>query len=114
MSRLTLRLPEALHRQLEAQAKREGVSLNQYVVYALSRQLTQSYMVHAVSEEKVTRQQAQFTALLRELGQASPEAIKAVLAARDHVASELELTPDVVARLRARLAATASNETATG
>ena len=26
MSRLTLRLPETLHRQLEAQAKREGVS----------------------------------------------------------------------------------------
>jgi hypothetical protein len=114
MSRLTLRLPEALHRQLEAQAKREGVSLNQYVVYALSRQLTQSYMVHAVCEEKVTQQQSQFTALLRELGQASPEAIKAVLAARDHVASEPELTPDVVALLRAHLAATASNETPAG
>jgi predicted HicB family RNase H-like nuclease len=39
MSRLTLRLPETLHRQLAAQAKREGVSLNQYVVYARSRQL---------------------------------------------------------------------------
>jgi HicB family len=114
MSRLTLRLPEALHRQLEAQAKREGVSLNQYVVYALTRQLTQSYMVHAVSEEKVTQQQAQFTALLRELGQASPEAIKAVLAARDHVASEPELTPDVVAQVRARLADIASNETPAG
>jgi HicB-like protein involved in pilus formation len=108
MSRLTLRLPETLHRQLEAQAKREGVSLNQYVVYALSRQLTQSYTVHAVPEEKVAQQQAQFTTLLRELGQASPEAIRAVLAARDHVASEHELTPDAVARLRARMAAATS------
>jgi hypothetical protein len=44
----------------------------------------------------------------------SPEAIKAVLAARDHVASEPELTPDVVAQLRARLAATASNATPAG
>jgi hypothetical protein len=114
MSRLTLRLPETLHRQLEAQAKREGVSLNQYVVYALSRQLTQSYIVHAVPKEAVTQQQAQFTALLRELGRASPEAIKAVLAAREHVASEPELTPDVVAQLRVRLAATASDETPTG
>jgi hypothetical protein len=114
MSRLTLRLPETLHRQLEAQAKREGVSLNQYVVYALSRQLTQSYMVYAVPEEKVAQQQAQFTALLRELGQASPEAIRAVLAARDQVESEPKLTPDVVARLRARLAATASDEPPTG
>jgi HicB family len=114
MSRLTLRLPETLHRQLEAQAKREGVSLNQYVVCALSRQLTQSYMVHAVPEETVAQQQAQFTALLRELGQASPEAIKAVLATRDHVASEPELTPDVVTQLRARLAATAADETPAG
>ena len=114
MSRLTLRLPETLHRQLEAQAKREGVSLNQYVVYALSRQLTQSYMVHAVPEEKVTQQQAQFAALLRELGQASPEAIRAVLAARDHIVSEPELTPDVVAQLRARLVATPSDDTPAG
>jgi hypothetical protein len=114
MSRLTLRLPETLHRQLETQAKREGVSLNQYVVYALSRQLTQSYKVHAVPEEKVAQQQAQFAALLRELGQASPEAVRAVLAARDQVESEPKLTPDVVAQLRARLATTASDEPPTG
>jgi hypothetical protein len=114
MSRLTLRLPETLHRQLEAQAKREGVSLNQYVVYALSRQLTQSYTVHAIPEETVAQQHAQFTALLRELGRASPEAIRAVLAARDHVEPEPELTPDVVAQLRAFLASTATNETPAG
>lgn len=53
MSRLTLRLPETLHRQLAAQAKCEGVSVNQYVGYALSPQLTQSDTVHAVPEEKV-------------------------------------------------------------
>lgn len=81
-----------------------GVSLNQYTVYALSQQLTQSYTVHAVPEETVAQQQAQFKALLRELGQASPEAISAVLAARDHVEPEPELTPDIVAQLRARLA----------
>jgi hypothetical protein len=84
------------------------------VVHALSRQLTQSYTVYAVPEETVAQQQAQFTALRQELGQASPEAIKAVLAARDHAASEPELTPDVVAPLRACLASSASNETPTG
>ena len=103
MSRLTLRLPETLHRQLEAQARREGVSLNQYIVYALSRQLTQNYMVHTVPEEAVAQQQAQFTALLQHLGQASPVVISAVLADRDHVEPEPELTPDVVAQLRTRL-----------
>jgi hypothetical protein len=114
MSRLTLRLPETLQRQLAAQAKREGVSLNQYGVYALSRQLTQSYTVHAMPEDTVAQQRAQFTAWLRELGQAPPEAIRAVLAARDHVESELELTPNVVAQLGACLAATASDETPAG
>jgi hypothetical protein len=114
MSRLVLRLPQTLHRQLEAQSKREGVSLKQYVVYALSRRLTQSYMVHAVPEEKVAQQQAQFTALLRGLGQASPEAIGAILAAQDQVASEPELTPDAVAQLRARMASTTSDEIPAG
>ena len=112
MSRLTLRLPETLHRQLEAQAKREGVSLNQYIVYALSRQLTQSYTVYVVPEEAVAQQQTRFITLLRELGQASPEAIRAVLAARDHVEPEPDLTPDTVAQLRARLAATTSDPSA--
>ena len=33
MSRLTLRLPETLHQQLANLAEREGISLNQYIVY---------------------------------------------------------------------------------
>jgi uncharacterized protein (DUF1778 family) len=37
MARLTLRLPESLHEALAAKAKEEGVSMNQYLVYALSR-----------------------------------------------------------------------------
>lgn len=37
MSRLTVRLPEALHHQLMCLAESEGVSLNQYIVYALTR-----------------------------------------------------------------------------
>ncbi len=40
MGRLTVRLPDALHRQLESLAHSEGVSLNQYLVYALTRQAT--------------------------------------------------------------------------
>ena len=40
MSQLTLDLPESLHQQLADQAKREGVSLQHYVVYTLTRMLT--------------------------------------------------------------------------
>jgi urease accessory protein UreF len=37
MSRLTLRLPETLHQNLIYQAEKEGISLNQYIVYLLAR-----------------------------------------------------------------------------
>lgn len=40
MSRLTLRLPESLHQTLNHQAKAEGVSLNQLIVYLLARVTT--------------------------------------------------------------------------
>ena len=40
MSRLTVRLPESLHHRLTQQAEREGVSLNHYIVYTLTRTVT--------------------------------------------------------------------------
>jgi hypothetical protein len=96
---------------LEAQAKREGVSLNQFIVYALTRQLTQGYTIQELPEAAVAQQRGQFEALLRGLGQASPEALSTALAAREQVHPEPELTADVMARLRARLAFTPSDET---
>ncbi len=109
MGRLTVRLPETLHRQLETQARREGVSLNQYIVYLLTRQVTLAYTVQAVPEEDAARQRAQFTALLQQLGQASHEEIQKVLAERETVAPEAGLSPEVVSRLRDRLRAEGSS-----
>ena len=40
MSRLTLRLPSSLHQTLLNEAKSEGVSLNQFIVYSLTRMAT--------------------------------------------------------------------------
>ena len=103
MSRLTLRLPETLHRQLKAQAQREGVSLNQYIVYALTHQVTSSLTVQAIPDKEVSQQQVKFRELLKNLGQASTSEIHMVLAEREVVEPEPELTPDVVARLEKRL-----------
>lgn len=36
--RITLRAPRSLHKELVDQAEREGVSLNQYIVYRLSKE----------------------------------------------------------------------------
>lgn len=103
MSRLTVRLPDTLHRQLNDLADQEGVSLNQYIVYALTRQTTLAYTVQAVPAEEVKQQQASFTALLQSLGQASMAEIEQVLAEREMVEPEAGLSPEVMERLRARL-----------
>lgn len=104
MGRLTVRLPGTLHDQLAAIAEREGVSLNQYIVYALTRQVTWAYTVQAVPEQAVARQRASFTALLQSLGQASFDAIEAVMAEREEVEPEVGLSPEVTMRLREHLA----------
>ena len=105
MSRLTLRLPETLHRQLKTQAKREGVSLNQYIVYALTQQVQLTYTMQAVPKNSAAQQQAQYTTLLQSLGQASYDEIKKTLAEREIVEAESSLQPEVVVRLQKRLVA---------
>lgn len=40
MRRLTIRLPDSLHKSLQAQAHDEGISLNQFIVYQLTRSST--------------------------------------------------------------------------
>ena len=111
MSRITLQVPETLQRDLANQAQREGVSLQQYILYALTRQLAYTYTVHVISEEGVAQQQAQFAALLEELGSAPPAALTAAFAAREPNTPEPDLTPDVITRLQARLAKTSPPET---
>lgn len=103
MARLTLRLPETLHQQLEAQAEAEGVSLNQYIVFALTRQITTAYSVQTVPEKVIAEQRAQYSLLLQSLGQASFDEIAAALSAREPVEPEAGLTPELVARLRDRM-----------
>lgn len=103
MSRLTLRLPETLHQQLVNLALGEGVSLNQYIVYALTRQVASPYTVQATSEMVRAQQEQSFEALLENLGQASTEQSEAILAQREQVEPEPGLNTDVVNRLRARI-----------
>ncbi len=103
MSRLTLRLPETLHHQLTGLADREGVSLNQYIVYALTRQTTSAYTIVPATESP-TAQMQDFQSLLEQLRSGSDEEISAVLADREVVEPEPELTPEVLARVRSVIA----------
>lgn len=104
MSRLTLRLPDTLHHQLAHLAENEGVSLNQYIVYALTRQSFSSYTVQPVPKQEASQQQSDFTNLLQKLGKASPNEMEVALAEREPVQPEKELTPEIIDQLQQRFA----------
>jgi uncharacterized protein YpbB len=104
MSRLTLRLPETLHEQLAALARVEAVSLNQFIVYALTRQVTLAFTVQPIAEEKIKEQKAVYTALLQSLGPSTFAEVEKALATREKVKPETGLTPDAVKALRSRIA----------
>ena len=103
MSRLTLRLPETLHQQLVNLAEREGISLNQYIVYALTRQVSSAYRVETISQEDIAKQQKNFDNLLTQLEKADAEEINEALSQREIVNPEPELTTDVINRLKEKI-----------
>jgi len=103
MSRLTLRLPETLHQQLVHLAEGEGVSLNQYIVYALTRQTALAPVIQALPEAEIEQKQQAFQLLIKQLGQASPSEIESVLAMREQTELEADLSLEIVARLQERI-----------
>ncbi len=105
MGRFTLRLPESLHQQLEVLARNEGVSLNQYIVYNLTRQAANAYRVYPVPQADVARQEEDYARLLESLGQATYGEIEVVLAEREPVEPEPGLTPEIVYRVREKMTA---------
>lgn len=103
MGRLTVRLPSTLHRQLAMLATDEGVSLNQYIVYALTRQSSRAYTVQQIPEAEVEQQRASFKQLLGTLGEASEEEIRRVLSKREVVEPETEIEKVAIAQLKSQM-----------
>ncbi|MGL5795641.1 MAG: toxin-antitoxin system HicB family antitoxin [Waterburya sp.] len=103
MSRLTLRLPETLHQQLTNLAQGEGVSLNQYIVYALTRQVDSAYTVEVISKEEREQQKKNFDNLMAQLRTADEKEIERVLSQREVVQPEPELTPEIINRLKTKI-----------
>ncbi|NUM78247.1 toxin-antitoxin system HicB family antitoxin [candidate division KSB1 bacterium] len=104
MSHLTVDLPETLRHQLESLAQNEGVSLSQYVLFALTRQATLSYFAQPVPETETAQQRTAFTRLLNDLGQASFAEIERVMQEREVSEPEVGLTPEVLKRMQSRIA----------
>ena len=114
MSRLTLRLPETLHQQLANLAEGEGVSLNQYIVYALTRQVTLAYSVSSVPTEEIQQQKLSFQSLIQDLGKASSSEIATALTERETVPPEKELDSNTVTLLQQRIQDVAQETSKTG
>jgi hypothetical protein len=100
MSSLTLRLPDYLQQQLNYLATKEGISLNQYIVDVLTRQVSSSYLVKAIPENEIKQQKQDFQTLLDDLGEASEEEIRTFLHDREKVQPEAELTEDVLTKFQ--------------
>ena len=106
MGQVILQLPETLQKELESKANREGVELSQYILYTLTQQVNTEYIVRVLPLKDVAEQRREFDALLDSWGKAATdEEIDAALAAREIAEPEPDLTPDLVAKLRARIAA---------
>lgn len=100
MSVLTLELPETLYRQLESQARSEGVPLTQHVLSMLDRQASFHYRKEALPPEEVQHQRESFDNLIAGFRSASDEEIDQVLAEREPVEPESNLPPEIIARVR--------------
>ena len=103
MSRLTLRLPETLHQQLISIAEREGISLNQYIVYALTRQVASNYTVQVISEADRQQQQTNFNNLVSQLREVNKEEIEQLLSQREVIQPEPELSSDIINHLQIKI-----------
>lgn len=103
MGRFTLRLPQTLHQELEMRAQNEGVSLNQYIVYALTRQVASTYTIQVLPGESIRDQQESYAKLLDSLGDSSISATKAFLAERAVTDPEEELTAEITTRLKEKM-----------
>lgn len=74
MSNLSLRLPESLHKQVKELAKKEGVSINQFVTTALAEKLS-ALMTQDYLEARVQRgDRGVFERVLEKVPDVEPEA----------------------------------------
>jgi len=111
MGRLTLRLPESLHQKLINLSENEGVSLNQYIVYALATQVASKYTVSVTSIQERSQQQQNFQDLIKRLGETDLSDVKEILQNRETVQAESELSQDLINRLKMKIEQQSNSQT---
>ena len=104
MNEITLQMPKSLYQNLEDLAKNEAVSLHEYILYLLPRQIAQDYSVRVMPAEEVAEQKAAFDHLLERLGNASLEELDTILDERDEAPPEPGLSQETIQKVNAMIA----------
>jgi hypothetical protein len=106
MARLSLNLPETLHHRLSLQARREGVSLHQFLLFLLAERSRPAYEV-VPADKMIEEQLAAFVRLRERLGSTSKEEVWKILDERELAPSETEVgwTPELRQALEERIEA---------
>lgn len=100
MTPLTLQLPETLREQLAQLAESEGISLDQYIVYTLTRQVSSAYSVQVIPQVEVEQQETAFQNWTQSSEQCSDAEAAEILAEREPVESGSQLSPELITRFQ--------------
>jgi predicted DNA-binding protein len=73
MRTLSLRLPESLHTRLKELAKRDGVSINQFISTAVAEKISALLAVEYLEERARRGDRTRFEAVLAKIADAEPE-----------------------------------------
>ena len=73
MNTLSVRLPESLHKRLKEMAKKEGVSMNQFITLAVSEKVSTLLTVDYLKERSQRGDSKAFEKLLEKVPDTEPE-----------------------------------------
>ena len=73
MSTLSLRLPNSLHKQIRQLAKREGISINQFIASATAEKLTSLLTEEYLNKRANRALRKKFQAVLNKVPDVEPE-----------------------------------------
>ncbi len=73
MSTLSVRLPESVHKKLKELAKKEGVSMNQFISLAVSEKLSALMTVDYLKERAKKADRKAFEDILSQVPDVEPE-----------------------------------------
>lgn len=104
MSQIEISVPDTLLYQLKTTAMEEGVSLEQYILFVLTRQAILTPAIRKLSEKDAIFQHKNFTERIKSLGKAPSEELESVLQERESVEPEPGLKQETVLRLKSRIA----------